>query len=290
MEYIIKEIRSQLNMTQAEFAEALNTAFATINRWENGKAFPSQMAQDNLLKLCIENNIDVLSLIENKINMAIEKLNIPNDRMVLYHGSKSGIVGDIMPKSRIQCDFGAGFYMGSIPRQPLTLVCGFPKAKFYIVSIPKNIKNVMTFNDNLDWAMFIGLNRRKMDNVKGSAIYSKYSALSNGIDFMIGSIANDRMYQVLDDFYEGTITDAALVSCLSALNLGKQYVCITQAACKQVKIEAEITLSDFEKEYIKKISNDYRSEGLRLADEIYKKHRREGKYFDEIIEEGMING
>ena len=30
--------------------------------------------------------------------------------MILYHGSKSGIKGDIAPKSRDACDFGQGFY------------------------------------------------------------------------------------------------------------------------------------------------------------------------------------
>jgi len=37
--------------------------------------------------------------------------------MILYHGSKSGIKGDIAPKSRDACDFGQGFYMGDLPDQ-----------------------------------------------------------------------------------------------------------------------------------------------------------------------------
>lgn len=34
--------------------------------------------------------------------------------MILYHGSKSGIKGDIAPNSRDACDFGQGFYMGDL--------------------------------------------------------------------------------------------------------------------------------------------------------------------------------
>ena len=44
-------------------------------------------------------------------------------RMRLYHGSKSGIVGEIAPTSRDVCDFGKGFYMGTERTQPLTLIC-----------------------------------------------------------------------------------------------------------------------------------------------------------------------
>ena len=40
--------------------------------------------------------------------------------MKLYHGSKSGIKGDIQCNlSRDKCDFGPGFYMGDKPEQPM---------------------------------------------------------------------------------------------------------------------------------------------------------------------------
>ena len=42
--------------------------------------------------------------------------------ITLYHGSKGGIVGNIEPNSRIRCDFGKGFYMGTKPEQAKTLV------------------------------------------------------------------------------------------------------------------------------------------------------------------------
>lgn len=286
MDYIIKQIRKYLNISQNDFAEMLGTSFATINRWENGRANPSKMAEDRLIEICEKENIPAFNFIMDKIKGEVAALNIPADRMVLYHGSKSGIVGNIKPQSRSQCDFGKGFYMGSIPEQPLTLICNFIDSKFYVVSFPKKTNNTMTFNDDLEWTMFIAFNRGKMNNAVGTSIYNKYSNLSNNIDVMIGSIANDKMYQVLDDFFEETITDAVLVSCLSALKLGTQYVCITDKACADIKIEKEIPLSYMEKEIIKITSNKYRSEGKRLADDIYKQHRREGKYFDEILNEG----
>ena len=36
--------RVQLNLTQTELAEKLNVSFATISRWENGKAKPTKKA------------------------------------------------------------------------------------------------------------------------------------------------------------------------------------------------------------------------------------------------------
>ena len=68
--------------------------------------------------------------------------------MRLYHGSKSGIRGNIRPDlGRSMCDFGKGFYLGDLPDQP------------------------------------------------------------------IGLIANDKMFQLLERFYDGTLCDRALIDC-----------------------------------------------------------------------------
>ena len=60
---------------------------------------------------------------------------------------------------------------------------------------------------------------------------------------------------------------------------------VTQKACDQVRIEKEIPLSYLEKECLKLLSQQNRDHGINLANEICKKHRREGRYFDEILDE-----
>ena len=79
----------------------------------------------------------------------------------------------------------------------------------------------------LDWALLIAFNRGKLESVKGSRIYQKYASMAAGCDMVIGYIANDRMFVVLDRFFNGEITDLALINSLSALKLGKQYVALT---------------------------------------------------------------
>lgn len=68
--------------------------------------------------------------------------------------------------------------------------------------------------------------------------------LAEGYDMIIGYIANDRMYVVLDRFFHGEITDATLINSLSALKLGKQYVALTRKACEQIKIREEKGLTE----------------------------------------------
>lgn len=206
------------------------------------------------------------------------------ESLVLYHGSKSGIKGKIMPVSRKSCDFGSGFYMGTERSQPLTLICNFPQAKFYTLELNMSGLNRLNLEAELDWALFIAYNRGKMEGVKGSVFYQKYADMGKGCDLVSGYIADDRMFMVLDRFFSGEITDKALVESLSVLKLGKQYVAVTEKACKQITILEEKSLDVEQREQWKILSEKNRREGISKAEEICRKYRREGRYFDEIIE------
>ncbi len=276
---IIKDIRSRLGLSQTEFAEKLGVSFATVNRWEKGRCEPSKIALGTIKRMCAHYNIDYSQFEGNHI--------ISSDEIVtLYHGSKSGIVGDIAPTSREHCDFGKGFYMGTEMTQPLTLICNYPDAKLYAVKIDLSGLKILDIEVGIDWALLVAYNRGKMDSVKGTAIYGRIAEMADGCDMLIGFIANDRMFVVLDRFFKGEITDEALIHSLSALKLGKQYVALTEKACKQIEIVDERVLTETDREKLRIESEDNRSKGIALADEICRQYRREGRYFDEILKAG----
>jgi transcriptional regulator with XRE-family HTH domain len=284
MKDLILEIRNRLNASQEDLARMIGISYATVNRWENGHSQPNKAAQLRLYDICKERKVDLEDIIQKKIEKSAA--NISNsDRVILYHGSKSGIKGPIAPISRERCDFGKGFYMGTEPYQPLTLISDFEESKFYVISLDMTGLRVLNVKPDLEWAMLVAYNRGKMDEVRGTSLYEHYAAMSNGYDVVVGSIANDRMFYVLDNFFLGNITDKALVMSLSALQLGKQYVAITEKACKQVKIEAEVELSQLERVFLRDLSESNRVKGVNLANEICRDYRREGQFFDEILRE-----
>ena len=278
MKELIKAIRSAANMNQEQFASARGTTPLSINRWENGKTLPNRMAQTQLYNFCKERELDVVEIIVNAKEYTDE-----NNKLVLYHGSKKGIDGDIAPISRGECDFGKGFYMGTTTLQPLTLVCNEDKPKFYAVELDTTDLKVLTVDIGMDWAMLIAYYRKEMESAKGTPVYEKYAHMADGYDLIIGYIANDRMYTELSRFFNRTLTDVALINCLSALDLGKQYVAVSEKACKQIKVLKEYPLSQLELALLKDMSAERRKEGIALAEEIEIKYRREGKYFDEIL-------
>lgn len=209
-----------------------------------------------------------------------------NEIVTLYHGSKSGLRGAIAPKSREHCDFGKGFYMGTDRTQPLTLICNYPDARLYTLSVDLADLKIVDIEVGLDWALLVAYNRGKMESVKHSTIYNHFANLSRDCDMIIGYIANDRMFVVLDRFFNGEITDMALINSLSALKLGKQYVALTEQACKKIKILEEQKITENDRYKLKRESETNRSKGIAMAEEICRKYRREGRFFDEILEAG----
>lgn len=54
----VRYVRKHLGLSQKQLADALNVSFATINRWENAKVYPSNLAQKTFYEFCENNFID----------------------------------------------------------------------------------------------------------------------------------------------------------------------------------------------------------------------------------------
>lgn len=54
---IVKQVRKELGLSQEQLARELSISFSTVNRWENGKSKPSQMAKELFFSFCISKNI-----------------------------------------------------------------------------------------------------------------------------------------------------------------------------------------------------------------------------------------
>ena len=78
---LIDELRQLTNLTQAQLAETLGVAYATINRWENGHIQPSPLAIKQFRALAL---IDQLS------QSSSETLRAGIQRLLTQHFSHEG--------------------------------------------------------------------------------------------------------------------------------------------------------------------------------------------------------
>ena len=202
----------------------------------------------------------------------------------LYPGSKSGLTGAIAPVSRDVCDFGRGFYMGTEETQPLTLICHGESPRFYEIDFDLDGLRIHRFSPDIDWAMFVAWNRRVIPERFKSFYDERFQPVVRENDVIAGKIANDRMVVVLDWFFSGFITDVGLLMSLQALGLGDQYCALTSEACSHAKVVSEKALSADECASLRAKSESQRSLAVKMVDRIRLEHRRDGKFFSEIIE------
>jgi hypothetical protein len=91
------------------------------------------------------------------------------------------------------------------------------------------------------------------------------------------------MFQIINSFIMGEITDEQCKHCLAATNLGYQYVFKSDKAIKSLKMLERCYISEKEKEYYKKMRNS----DAKLGDDKVKlariKYRGKGRYIDEIL-------
>ncbi|MBQ7600105.1 MAG: DUF3990 domain-containing protein, partial [Clostridia bacterium] len=163
-------------------------------------------------------------------------------------------------------------------------------SKLYLTSVDLSDLQVVEIPADIDWAMLVAYHRGKMEKIAGTPFYEKYRNITLNKDLVIGSIANDRMFYVIDNFFIGNITDSALVNSLAALQLGKQYVAISEKGCNAIKIEKEIEISWLERLFIKDVAEENRAKGVSMANDICKNYRREGLFFDELLDQARNGG
>jgi len=53
----VRLVREKLNLSQEDLARELNVSYATVSRWEHGKAKPIKLARDVFAAFCKKNGI-----------------------------------------------------------------------------------------------------------------------------------------------------------------------------------------------------------------------------------------
>lgn len=213
------------------------------------------------------------------------------EKVVLYHGSKGGIDGDILPISRPRCDFGKGFYMGTNPEQAKGMVAYDASPVFYTVEfdfskIPPGRILVL---DGLDWLYTILSFRKKSEEFSSLSISKNFIRNTMDYDVIVGAIADDRMNDAIQEFSNYSLTDAGLSACLTSIDYGWQIVARTKRACDAITIVSSRDIFGKEADDMRRYTEQKRKESRNIVTEMKKKHQRDGVYLNEIIEKEKAN-
>ena len=272
-------IREILGLTQTELASELNVQQITISRSEQGITKPSDALLEKVYGYAFDKKVNLGKL---KGMLWCEKINA--EHKLLFHGAKSIIDGTVdVHKGRINNDFGQGFYTGENYEQAISFISGFTKSCVYILDF--NLENLKCRKYVVDqeWMLTIAYYRGTLDRYESHPIIKKLIEKSRDCDYIVAPIADNRMFQIINSFIGGEITDEQCKHCLAATNLGNQYVLINDKAVRNANLVERVYISDNEKEYYKGI----RTADAKLGEDKVKlariEYRGKGRYIDEIL-------
>ena len=173
--------------------------------------------------------------------------------MILYHGSISGLKLPIkVDYSSNPCDFGKGFYLGDMKEQAQNRVCNFRDSVVYEMELDMNKYRTYQFEDDVLWALFIGVNRKRIELSEYKKLTDFFDKLHRDYDILIGHIADDKIAQSFNRFMDGDITDRALTECLREVKYGNQYVIKKQNVANDIVILNEYLYDDKERLYLRR--------------------------------------
>jgi len=276
----IDSVMEILGLTQGEYARELGISRMTLNNWLSGRSSVSLSQTKQFYEYAYSKGI-LLNKIKQQLY--IEDNNGKND-VLLYHGAKTEIRGKLsLGYSREANDFGKGFYCGESPEQSAMFVAAYPSSSLYILSFNGEGLKKREYSVDRDWMLTVAYFRGRINDHKDSKVIKKLINGIHDLDYIVAPIADNRMFEIIDSFIDGEITDIQCQHCLSAIDLGKQYVFVSEKALDKVTLLERCYLADKEKEYYlrsRQTSFKMNQDKVKLA---RKQYRNQGNYIEDIL-------
>lgn len=281
LEQDIESVLEITGFTAEELAEELGVSRITISNWINNKNNISEKHMQEFYEYVFKKGIRL-----NKIKEQFYREDMVKDNEVLlFHGAKTKLEGNL----RLDCnkrinDFGDGFYCGESLEQSAMFVATHKRSSLYMVKFDPSDLRGREFKVDREWMLTIAYYRGKLSEYADTKTVQQLITANKGVDYIIAPIADNRMFEIIDSFIDGEITDVQCQHCLSATNLGKQYVFISQKALDNVTILERCFLTDSEKEsYLTARQENFKMnmDKVKLA---RKQYRNQGQYIEDILE------
>lgn len=277
----IEYAKKILELTDEDICKMLEISRMTYYRWISEKVIPSPENLEKLYCTLHDKRVKI-----NPLKEEMYKARETGSKRILYHGAKSFIEGEItIEKSEPKKDFGKGFYMGETLLQSASFVSNYPNSSVYVFEcqLSKDLK-IKEYDVTHEWMILISYFRGKIDDYKDSKYLKKLLDEIKDVDIIVAPIADNTMYDILDDFSAGEITDLQCLNALSANWLGKQYVFLNDAAIKKsLTIIDRLYLCKQEKDGYKTKKEENTIIGKQKVKLAKREFAGKGKYIEELL-------
>lgn len=273
------QAEAAFDLTKSDLADLLHVTRQALDKWEKGLSEPRDSSLELFYSAMYERGI---RLNEIKSELSLEE---NPKRKILFHGSKTENNGPLsVEKSLPNKDFGEGFYCGESLSQSISFVASIPNSSTYIFAFDPTGLNHVEFSVEQDWMLAVAYFRGRLSAYQNHPLLASIIQKVTSSDFVIAPIADNRMFEIITEFLDGEITDEQCKHCLSATDLGKQYVLLTPKALAGLSQLEHCYLSQPER----KDSLQRREKMAELGADKVKvariRYQGKGRYLEEILQ------
>ncbi len=180
----------------------------------------------------------------------------------LYHGSYMEIPNPNLDNSRIDIDFGCGFYLTKDPNMACKWACHKNKSILNAYRYSLDGLRIKHMSLNEEWLKYVIANR--------TGALMPFSDIN--YDVIIGPTADDKMFNIIDLYNDGYISTENALKIINILNYSEQIVFKDEAAIKKALIfDHSKVLFGQEKQYY---INQFRQDRIEANEKVKQELRR----------------
>lgn len=277
----IKLLCNVLNLTETELGNELGVSYRTVNNWIHNRKHIDLSNLEKLYSFAFTKGIRINSIYEQ----LLRENNNGNENIVLFHGAKKdfSMPIDINNNSKMNNDFGKGFYLGENYEQAANYISSINMSKVYAFKLNINHLKIKRFNVDNNWMLAIAYFRGWLNDYKDNSIIVNILKEVESADIIIAPIADNRMFDLISEFIENEITDEQCMHALAATNLGYQYVLKTNKAIDSITFLQEMFVCNKEKEFCTENRFSLTNNGLQKVKMARIEFKNKGHYIEEIL-------
>jgi transcriptional regulator with XRE-family HTH domain len=269
-----------LQISKEDLANDLKMSRQTIYRLLDNNYQPSNRTIDAIYNYAFKKHI----LLNTMQESFLKEENEYDDQLVLFHGAKSKIDGEIdLNHSKEKNDFGNGFYLGESFEQAATYISATFSNNVYAFKIDKKDLKIINFNVSEEWLLAIAYYRGWIDIYKDNKRIKEIIEKVDNCDLLIAPIADNKMFEIINEFTMGYINEQQCIHALAATNLGMQYVIKSKKALDKLVLLNEMFVSTSELEDLNRKRIELRSNNLDKVKAARIKYKNSGDYIEDIL-------
>lgn len=261
----------------------------TETEWLNIKheeTEPTREQLENIYQFAYSKEMDL-----NKIHyeMALDEFNVGSN-LVLTHGSTGTIKGQIridLQKGQegASNDFEYGFYLGENLDQAGCWVAGEPNASMYLFLFDTKGLVEAKFELGVEWFIAVSYFRHELpEKYLDTPLVQRIAKKVDECDYITAPIADNALFDIIDKFINGEITDKQATYSMATTHLGFQRVLKTEKCLDNLIMLDHLYMCNLNKAmYIKENESEMGTSQLK-SDIAMRKYAGEGSYINEIVD------